>query len=56
MVWGLGGADGSEVRAEKEVFSHHAGEEASRGSMRSRAADHSPPPQGYGGVRLTMGS
>ena len=32
------------------------GEEASWGSMRSRAADHSPPPQGYREVRLTMGS
>ena len=32
------------------------GEEASWGSMRSRATHHSPPPQGYREVRLTMGS
>ena len=25
MVWGLGGAEGSEVRAVKEVFPHHGG-------------------------------
>ena len=31
MVWGLGGADRSEIRAEKEVFPHHGGEEASWG-------------------------